>query len=291
MHDSLNLAWKLNLAIRNLAKPSLLATYEHERRKIAHDLINFDYEHANAFHDGDVKALAQNFLTNVRFISGVGAEYAANVLNLSPENPSVSRVQPGCLLPPAKVTRYVDANPVDIQLDIPPLGQFRVYFLCRQVVAVRPFLTSLCYHLTSSSSVVGRTTAAARASYASQPPLPTQSDAYVQPQRYTAVSDLFTFALVTSTPKADFEIDSDDHLPPLLQTSKWTVYLDDVPHMDTKGMTCIDKWIGQLGESEVVAVNVRPDGYVGAIGRWSAEGNDTSAAVAWLEDYYGRFLL
>ena len=51
MHDSFNLAWKLNLAVRGLAKPSLLETYEHERRKIALDLINFDYEHANAFHD------------------------------------------------------------------------------------------------------------------------------------------------------------------------------------------------------------------------------------------------
>ncbi|KAG9942337.1 phenol 2-monooxygenase, partial [Aureobasidium melanogenum] len=64
MHDSLNLAWKLNLAVRGLAKQSLLGTYEHERRKIAQDLINFDYEHANAFHDGDAKALARNFLTN-----------------------------------------------------------------------------------------------------------------------------------------------------------------------------------------------------------------------------------
>ena len=46
---------------RGLAKPSLLATYEDERRKIAQDLIRFDYEHANAFSAGDEKALAENF--------------------------------------------------------------------------------------------------------------------------------------------------------------------------------------------------------------------------------------
>ena len=53
MHDTFNLSWKLNLAIRGLAKPSLLETYEDERRKIAQDLITFDYEHANAFAAGD----------------------------------------------------------------------------------------------------------------------------------------------------------------------------------------------------------------------------------------------
>ena len=83
MHDAFNLSWKLNLAIRGLAKPSLLATYEDERRKIAQDLITFDYEHANAFAAGDEKALAENFAQNIGFISGAGVKYNANVLNRS----------------------------------------------------------------------------------------------------------------------------------------------------------------------------------------------------------------
>src|SRR3982074_3079301 len=80
MHDSLNLAWKLNLVIRDLAVPELLSTYEDERRKIAQDLIKFDTEHVRAFTQGD-EALAKNFDENIRFIAGVGAEYSTNMLN------------------------------------------------------------------------------------------------------------------------------------------------------------------------------------------------------------------
>lgn len=284
MHDSLNLAWKLNLAVRGLAKPTLLATYEQERRKIAQDLINFDYEHANAFHDGDAKALARNFLTNVRFISGVGAEYDSNVLNL-PHNTD-GGVKPGCLLPPARLTRYIDANPVDAQLDIPMIGQFRIYFVCHDVLAAKPFLETLASHIGSSSSILGRSTSAAKASYSTKGAPPAESDTYEQPQRYTATSDLFTFALITSTPKADFEI---TNLPPLLQASRWTVYLDDVAHQDTKKQSCTEKWVGKVEKDQVAILNVRPDGYVGAVQCWSNSDNSSTAAK-WLDDYYGGFL-
>ena len=101
MHDAFNLSWKLNLAIRGLAKPSLLATYEDERRKIAHDLITFDYEHANAFAAGDEKALAENFAQNIGFISGAGVKYNANVLNRS-ESVTKGQLRAGSLLTPGK---------------------------------------------------------------------------------------------------------------------------------------------------------------------------------------------
>ncbi|KAI5262811.1 FAD binding domain protein [Aureobasidium subglaciale] len=163
MHDTLNLAWKLNFAVRGLAKPSLLETYKLERRKIAQDLINFDYKHANAFHDGDANALARNFLTNIRFISGVGVEYSANILNRVTNTPGSAK--PGSLLPPAKLTRYVDANPVDAQLDIPMLGQFRTYFVCKDVHRSRNFMKSVCAHVSSFDSVLGRASEALEASY------------------------------------------------------------------------------------------------------------------------------
>jgi hypothetical protein len=101
MHDAFNLSWKLNLAIRGLAKPSLLATYEDERRKIAQDLITFDYEHANAFAAGDEKALAENFAQNIGFISGAGVKYNANVLNW-PEGVTKGQLRAGSLLTPGK---------------------------------------------------------------------------------------------------------------------------------------------------------------------------------------------
>ncbi|KZF25834.1 hypothetical protein L228DRAFT_244762 [Xylona heveae TC161] len=286
MHDSFNLSWKLNLAIRGLAGANLLATYENERRKIAQDLINFDYEHAQAFSAGDPKALARNFATNIRFIAGVGAEYGKNVLN-KPEKTPRGKLRAGSLILPAMVERYVDANPVHLQLDIPMLGQFRIFFFTPNVHLASSFLKKVCAYATSLESVLGRVTDAAEESYKELPFPETDSDYFVQPDRYLPVSKCFTYALVTTMPKSTVEI---AHLPPLLQKSKWTFYLDSIK--DPTREPCTRKWVGKLEEDEVAIVNVRPDGYVGSIQRWNASAEDEATeACLWLDQYYGRFLI
>jgi len=289
MHDGWNLAWKLNLAVRGLARRSLLESYEAERRKIALDLVNFDYEHANQIAGGDAAALAENFSTNVRFISGVGAEYGENAVNMADTQPGVvGEARPGCLLPPAKVTRYIDSNPVDVQLDIPMLGQFRIYLLVWDIHQSRIFLDTFCQAIASAESRVSQLSAAAGASYAAQPRFPAPEDIYLRPERYTSVSHLFTFALITTMPKSEVEISD---LPLLLQDSRWTFYLDDIPELDTRGSLCTNKWLGSLGPGEAAIVNVRPDGYVGSIGRWDSSVDDSGVAAArWLGKYYDRFL-
>ncbi|KAF2460148.1 FAD binding domain-containing protein [Lineolata rhizophorae] len=295
MHDAWNLAWKLNLSIRGLAKRSLLETYEAERRKIAKDLISFDYEHANAFSAGDAKALAQNFKTNVRFISGVGAEYAPNVLNV-PANAGASTspwpLVPGCLPPPAKATRFIDANPVDLQLAIPMLGQFRIFvFASDPCGSSRPFLEALGSAHLGQGSLVGRASAAANASYTLQPPAFGESDTFIRPERYTPVSGLFTYALVVAGLGAGRDRVELDRLPPLWRESRWSVYLDDAAELDARRMSCAEKWWGGLARGEVAVVNVRPDGYVGSVARW-ADGSRLSGerAVRWLDGYYEGFL-
>lgn len=281
MHDTFNLSWKLNLTIRGLALPTLLSTYSHERRKIAQDLIDFDFEHANAFAEGDSKALAANFAANIAFISGIGATYASNVLNIESSNSS-GRLRSGALLLPARVTRYIDANPVDIQLDIPMLGQFRIFFFTPNPHALSAFLSAVSSHLTSINSILGRASVAAAESYAILNTPAPESDEFVQPQRYTAVSKLFTPALVTTMRKEEVEIAD---LPAMLRDSRWTFYLDDVPG---EKQSCTDKWLGGVGEGQVVVVNVRPDGYVGSIGRWG--NSEAVQACEYLDAYYGGFL-
>jgi phenol 2-monooxygenase len=288
MHDSWNLAWKLNFATRGLAKPSLLASYEEERKKIAHDLIDFDYEHANAFSDGNSTALAANFAKNVAFISGYGVSYQPNVLNVNSKNYNRGHLTPGFLLPPAKVTRYIDANPVDIQTDIPALGQFRIYFFTRNVHAAMPFLDTVCHAHSGSASYVGRITAAGNASYTTQPPLAAPHDQFVLPERYTPISGVFTYALVTDADRNSIEFKD---LPPVLRESAWTVYLDNVPDKDTRKQTCMDKWLDGIDDDEVVVLNVRPDGYVGTVRRF-ADGSSQSGHVAaqWMDQYYEQFM-
>ncbi|KAF2270338.1 FAD monooxygenase-like protein [Lojkania enalia] len=289
MHDSWNLAWKLNFAVRGLAKPSLLDTYEQERKKIANDLINFDYEHANAFAAGDPVALAENFAKNVAFISGYGVTYDPNVLNVPSKGLNPGLLEPGYLLPPARVTRYIDANPVDIQTDIPALGQFRIYIFAHNVHTAMPFLDTVCSMHQSTSSYVGRVTAIGNASYTMQPPLAAPHDQFVCPERYTPISGIFTYALVTDMDRNKVEIED---LPFLLRDSRWTFYLDDVPHQDTRKQKCLDKWLGGLGDSEVAIVNVRPDGYVGCLRRWVDGSRDSGlSAVRWMDRYYEQFLV
>ncbi|KAH6886313.1 FAD binding domain-containing protein [Thelonectria olida] len=291
MHDSWNLAWKLNLASRGLSKDGvLLESYEQERKKIAHDLINFDFEHANEIALGDAKRLAENFKKNTRFISGVGVEYGPNQINLAIEGDQKGSALPGCNLPPAKVTRFIDADPVDIQLDIPVLGQFRIYIVLGNVFgsAETSFLIGLDKGIASDSSLMHRLSVAAAASYQKKPRAKRADDVYVRPERYTSVSELFTYSLISSADKNEFEISS---LPPFLSQSGWTVYLDDVPNLDTQGRTCTDKWLGGLGTNEAAIVTVRPDGYVGAVQRWNtSESGAGEAAAGWLQEYYGRFL-
>ena len=279
MHDTFNLAWKLNLSIRGLALPSLLATYALERGKIAHDLITFDREHAHAFSANDPKALADNFVQNIRFISGVGADYDANVLTVPSkiEGPK-GTLRAGGLLSPARVERYIDANPVDLQLDIPMLSQFRIFFFVPNIKIASTFLHAVCEAITSSSTVLGRVSAAAEESYRELPLPETDSDSFTQPGRYTGVSRVCTFACVTMMEKGEVEIAD---LPGMLRESRWTFYLDNV-------MGCTEKWVGKLDGGEVAILNVRPDGYVGSIGRFHKDQGEE--AVRWLDGYYGGFL-
>ncbi|KAK1984000.1 FAD binding domain-containing protein [Colletotrichum cereale] len=291
IHDSWNLGWKLNLALRGLAKGNiLLGTYEQERKKIAHDLIDFDFEHANEIAGGDAKRLAENFKTNTRFISGVGVEYGENELNRGCRQPMRGSAKPGCNLPPAKLTRYIDACPVDAQLDVPILGQFRVYVVSNNVTgaAGASFLGTFSDGVTRASSLVSRLSRAAARSYETKPRARRADDIHVRPERYTPVSQLCTFALITSTDKNEFEISS---LPPLFAQSGWTVYLDDAAHLDTQGRSCTDKWLSGLVDEEAVVIIVRPDGYVGSIGRWSAADRGAGELAAqWLDDYFSGFL-
>jgi phenol 2-monooxygenase (NADPH) len=89
-------------------------------------------------------------------------------------------------------------------------------------------------------------------------------------------------------PKSDIEISD---LPPLLQDSRWTFYLDDIPEQDTRGSLCTNKWLGSLGPGEVAIVTVRPDGYVGSLGRWDTSVDDAGEVAAkCLDTYFDRFL-
>ncbi|QDS67979.1 hypothetical protein FKW77_009189 [Venturia effusa] len=285
LHDSWNLAWKLNLAVRGLAKPCLLATYEVERRQIAQELTDFDLEQSTAF-------VASSIPTprNIRFNSGYAAEYTPSILNkFQPEKSTSSSVplKPGTLLPPARATRCIDSNRVDLHLDIPMLGQFRIFCFTNNATDTHEFLDVLSAHAISYSTFLGRLTHSINTSYTLQPPLAAVSDDFVRPERYTPISGLFTFALVLSQKSDDVET---AQLPPLWRDSKFTIYADDIPGSDTKGLSVTEKWMGGVKTEEVGFAIIRPDGYVGCLKKFGAKKNDAFTAAKWLDEYFDGFL-
>ncbi|KAK5990645.1 Phenol hydroxylase [Cladobotryum mycophilum] len=274
MHDSWNLAWKLNLASRGFAQPTLLESYEVERRKIALDLVNFDYEHANRLAGGDAVAMAENFRANVRFISGVGADYDHSPLNW---------------------VEMRDNGPTPLAFDLAVCYLQEEYpDTLTQILSISNSI-SRCWDnsayismIASRNSFISRLSAAANRSYAEKPRAPSPEDVYLRPERYTAVSHLFTFALLTTMTKTQVEISD---LPKLLQDSRWTFYLDNLRGEDPMQVTCTNKWLGEFQPNEVGIINVRPDGYVGSLSRWDVHDDEAGySAATWLSTYYSGFL-
>lgn len=150
------------------------------------------------------------------------------------------------------------------------------------------FLDTVCHAHTGTSSYVGRISAAGNASYTIQPPLAAPHDQFVIPERYTPVSGVFTYALVTDMDRNNIEIKD---LPAVLRESAFTFYLDDVPEHDTRKQNVMDKWLDGLDEDEVVVLSVRPDGYVGTVRRF-VDGSKESGqiAVQWLDEYFEQFM-
>jgi phenol 2-monooxygenase len=188
------------------------------------------------------------------------------------------------------VTRYIDANPLDLQLDIPMLGQFRIFFFVSDVRAAAAFLGTVTNHIGySEESVLYQASRLADHSYATLNTPTPDSAVYIQPQRYTAVSKLYTPAIVTTAPKDSVEIAD---LPSLLQRSRWAFYLDDIPDAAGNAHSATQAWLGGLDDSEVAVTIVRPDGYVGGVSRWDfhAQAAGQQAAV-WLDEYFGGFLI
>ncbi|VDC01078.1 unnamed protein product [Peniophora sp. CBMAI 1063] len=113
MKDSFNLAWKLAFVIRGWAKPTLLVTYEAERKKYASDLIAIDRDIATAISHGrnNARFYKKIWEERNRFITGVGVCYHSPLTPVEKPSPLAPRLTPGERLPPAAILRLSDWRP------------------------------------------------------------------------------------------------------------------------------------------------------------------------------------
>lgn len=156
MMDAYNLSWKLAHTLLGLAPSSILHTYESERHSIAEQLIAFDRSFSTLFstpltttshttsgltHDEFLRV----FRTGGGFTSGCGIEYSGSTL----VDTSVRGVvtdglrESGLLWPGRRVMnvrtkRFADANPRDLQDDMPSTGVYRLLVLLPSAFRATP---------------------------------------------------------------------------------------------------------------------------------------------------------
>lgn len=264
MHDSWNLGWKIALVLKYpklFGTGKLLPTFEMERQKVANDLINFDKVHTTAFKIGDPVELAKNFEQNVKFISGIGAEYSLNVLNTE----GTKKLVPGTLPLHCDVLRCVDSNEVAIESAIPILGQFNIYFIIKDLADGA--LNKV------EEQLAGRKFAELY-SKASETTMSSEFELEViNKKRYLPVSSLFSLSVITKSAQDSFEI---NELPKFINQYKWGVFIDN------KNMV-FDKWVEDCDFTVLIQ---RPDGYIGAATEVSSSEFNVSD---WLYNYFGQF--
>ncbi|KAJ6630324.1 FAD binding domain-containing protein [Mycena sp. CBHHK59/15] len=126
MGDGHNLAWKLALVLRGWAKPSLLDTYQDERRKYAQDLIAFDKKLSDNLANGTAIGFQDLIHESNLFTSGVGLQYKAALTKL--DLPSgATNLTAGFRLPPSPLLRLSDWCPIELQDLAPSDGLFKIF--------------------------------------------------------------------------------------------------------------------------------------------------------------------
>jgi len=266
MNDTHNLSWKIAHVLRGWAEPQILQTYEEERKKFAHDLINFDMKMARMFSekaisDDNVNGVApEEFQELIRSMggltSGVAIEYSslltdATFQSLAPGLMVGQRVQPQIII------RVADCRPYEMQDLIISNTKWKLLFFVgdpkqgKQAARV----TELGEYMQQPTSFLRR----------------------LSPKDNKEA--MFTMLAISSTPKDD--ADYTDIHPGLL--THWShAFTDDLSVDKTSGGHAYDTY-GVSKLSGAFAA-VRPDGYVGYVGSLESVMNGT------VDKYFSRFM-
>jgi hypothetical protein len=186
MQDAYNLGWKISLVVKGIAQPSILKTYQSERRRIAQDLIAFDHKFSRLFSGRPAKDVMDEsgvnmdefkdaFLKGNMFASGLSVDYGTSMLVAKPgsatdqgDGTDVSSNQPsktiarqdlatgiklGMRFPSVKVLNQSDARPWEFQQKLRSDGKFRLLVFAGQVTQSQQQarLRVFCQRLTESA--------------------------------------------------------------------------------------------------------------------------------------------
>jgi hypothetical protein len=279
MQDAYNLGWKLGLVVKGIAQPSILKTYQSERRRIAQDLIAFDHKFSRLFSGRPAKDVMdeegvnmedfkQAFLKGNLFASGLSVDYGTSMLIAKPGNAIdegdgtdvssnqatkvvgrqelATNIKLGMRFPSYQVLNQSDARPWAFQQKLRSDGRFRLIVFAGRVLdaAQQARLRAFCAKLTASK--------------------------FLENHLHANIEVL----TVHASPRTETELlrDFPDVLHPFDAKTGWeydAVYVDDESYHEGFG----DAYVGYGVDKERGCVVVtRPDQYVGLVGSLDEEG-------------------
>ena len=158
MQDTFNLGWKLGLVIKGMMPRSFLKTYEFERKRNAHDLIEFDHRLSRLYSEKNVPIaeFKEAFMKGQMFATGTTVDYngsplvakaepAHSVNGVNGATNGVSKPAPtakqelapgvslGKRMPSHKVLNQSDARPWHLAEFLKADGRFRVIIFAGDV--------------------------------------------------------------------------------------------------------------------------------------------------------------
>ena len=288
MQDSYNLGWKLALVLKGFADPSLLSTYEQERRAVALELIAFDQQFSKLFSSRPAKDTTDNaglsmdvfkeaFIKQKLFSSGFAVDYGPNVvvakeqslttksLDGTPSRHSKQhlafKTPLGKRFPNVKVLNHSDARPWDFAKWLKSNGLFRIILFAGNVTKKDQMqrVRSFCSALEDSTSFFKR-------------PL----------RNGLLVSSFVEILTIHSAPREDIElVDFPELLHPFSEMDGWDydkIFVDGEGYYEPHGEAY--KKLG-VDEERGCVVVARPDQHVG----WIGELEDVEALGRYFEGF------
>lgn len=267
INDTHNLAWKIVQVLRGWANPSILRTYESERRKYAKDLIEFDKRYAALFsgkprtsdkQDGvSHEEFHKAYKTASGFTSGIGIHYGPSMIVNAKHQHCAKNLVVGQRMLPQVFVRAADARPVEIHDLLPADIRFKILI----------FL----------GSVEGESRLAEINAFAQEL---SSSNGFLQKYSTGGQTSLCTFDLTTIV--AGNKKDINYLSVPQIFRAHWSkVLLDDTDVTGSKGGGAYERF--GISTESITFVIVRPDGYVGMVA--------PATALDDVHEYFASFLL
>lgn len=123
IQDTYNLVWKLGAVITEGADPTILETYDSERRPVAMDLMSLDFQLVKAYEQEESRDTSSSGINDVReryagFMAGVEVTYSHNVLiaeeGICGSSRLADNIKLGMRLPSFPVVYQCDGTPIHL---------------------------------------------------------------------------------------------------------------------------------------------------------------------------------